>query len=34
MQISFYDFREDLELFGSEVLPLLHEAGVRLKHTS
>jgi dimethylsulfone monooxygenase len=34
MQISFYDFREDLELFGSEVLPLLHEAGVRLKHAS
>jgi FMNH2-dependent dimethyl sulfone monooxygenase len=32
MQISFYDFREDLEFFGSEVLPLLNEAGVRLKH--
>lgn len=31
MQISFYDFREDLEFFGSEVLPLLYEAGVRLK---
>ncbi len=31
MQISFYDFREDLELFGSEVLPLLYDAGVRLR---
>ena len=30
MQISFYDFREDLEFFGSAVLPLLQQAGVRL----
>ncbi|WP_245474590.1 hypothetical protein [Bradyrhizobium sp. Leo121] len=33
MQISFYDFREDLEFFGRHVLPLLYEAGVRLKPT-
>jgi FMNH2-dependent dimethyl sulfone monooxygenase len=30
MQISFYDFRDDLEFFGHQVLPLLHEAGVRV----
>lgn len=30
MQISFYDFREDLEFFGVHVLPLLRQAGVRL----
>ncbi|MGY3387717.1 FMNH2-dependent dimethyl sulfone monooxygenase [Bradyrhizobium sp. USDA 3311] len=29
MQISFYDFREDLEFFGEAVLPLLQQAGVR-----
>lgn len=34
MQISFYDFREDLEFFGRTVLPLLQQAGMRLPVTT
>ncbi len=29
VQLSFYDFRPDLDLFGRRVLPLLREAGLR-----
>jgi FMNH2-dependent dimethyl sulfone monooxygenase len=30
VQINFYDFLPDLEFFGSRVLPLMHEAGLRV----
>lgn len=30
IQVAFYDFEPDLALFGSRVLPLLQEAGLRL----
>ena len=30
VQINFYDFLLDLEYFGEAVLPLMHEAGLRL----
>jgi FMNH2-dependent dimethyl sulfone monooxygenase len=29
LQLSFFDFKEDLEIFGSEVLPLMKQAGLR-----
>ncbi|MBB3428971.1 FMNH2-dependent dimethyl sulfone monooxygenase [Rhizobium sp. BK312] len=29
LQLSFFDFRDDLEFFGSEVLPLMKQAGLR-----
>jgi FMNH2-dependent dimethyl sulfone monooxygenase len=31
VQLAFYDFEPDLALFGSRVLPLLQEAGLRLR---
>ncbi|MFC4276641.1 LLM class flavin-dependent oxidoreductase [Achromobacter aloeverae] len=30
VQLTFYDFAPDLEYFGEKVLPLLHEAGLRI----
>lgn len=30
LQITFFDFAPDLEHFGAKVLPLLHQAGLRL----
>jgi dimethylsulfone monooxygenase len=30
LQLSFFDFREDLEFFGQAVLPLMQEAGLRV----
>ena len=30
MQINFYDFLPDLNFFGKRVMPLLHQAGLRL----
>jgi FMNH2-dependent dimethyl sulfone monooxygenase len=29
LQLSFFDFRDDLEFFGSDVLPLMRQAGLR-----
>jgi len=29
LQLSFFDFRDDLEFFGSDVLPLMKQAGLR-----
>jgi FMNH2-dependent dimethyl sulfone monooxygenase len=29
IQLSFYDFQPDLEFFGTRVLPLLQQAGLR-----
>lgn len=29
-QLSFYDFRPDLEFFGANVLPLMKQAGLRV----
>lgn len=29
LQLSFFDFKEDLEIFGAEVLPLMRQAGLR-----
>ncbi|WAJ28215.1 LLM class flavin-dependent oxidoreductase [Antarcticirhabdus aurantiaca] len=29
LQLSFFDFKEDLEIFGSDVLPLMKQAGLR-----
>ena len=29
VQVNFYDFLPDLEFFGREVVPLMHEAGLR-----
>ena len=31
MQINFYDFLPDLDFFGKRVMPLLHQAGLRLE---
>lgn len=31
VQLSFYDFRADLEYFGKRILPLLKEAGLRVE---
>lgn len=30
VQLSFYDFKEDLEYFGDRILPLMKQAGLRL----
>lgn len=30
VQLSFFDFERDLAFFGREILPLLHEAGLRV----
>ena len=30
MQINFYDFLPDLDFFGKRVMPLLHQAALRL----
>ncbi|MBD2489339.1 LLM class flavin-dependent oxidoreductase [Aulosira sp. FACHB-615] len=30
LQLSFYDFKEDLEFFGDRILPLMKQAGLRL----
>jgi FMNH2-dependent dimethyl sulfone monooxygenase len=30
VQLTFFDFAEDLEIFGQEVLPLMKQAGLRL----
>ena len=30
VQLTFYDFAPDLEYFGAAVLPLMHQAGLRL----
>lgn len=30
LQLSFYDFKPDLAFFGSDILPLMKEAGLRL----
>ena len=30
VQLSFYDFKPDLELFGNRVIPLMKQAGLRL----
>ena len=30
VQLTFYDFAPDLEYFGEAVLPLMHQAGLRL----
>ena len=30
VQVNFYDFLPDLEFFGERVLPLMHQAGLRL----
>ena len=30
MQINFYDFLPDLDFFGKRVMPLLHQAGLRI----
>jgi len=32
VQLTFYDFAPDLEYFGASVLPLMHQAGLRLGH--
>ncbi len=34
VQVNFYDFLPDLEFFGKRVIPLLHQAGLRLEPTS
>ncbi len=31
VQLSFYDFKLDLEYFGEKILPLLEKAGLRVK---
>jgi dimethylsulfone monooxygenase len=31
LQLSFYDFQPDLEFFGQRVIPLMEQAGLRLK---
>jgi FMNH2-dependent dimethyl sulfone monooxygenase len=31
VQLSFFDFAPDLEFFGERVLPLLCDAGLRLR---
>jgi FMNH2-dependent dimethyl sulfone monooxygenase len=30
LQLSFYDFKEDLEFFGDRILPLMKQAGLRI----
>ncbi len=30
LQLSFYDFKQDLEFFGDRILPLMKQAGLRL----
>ncbi|WP_339378088.1 hypothetical protein [Calothrix sp. NIES-2100] len=30
MQLSFYDFKPDLEFFGDRILPLMKQASLRL----
>ncbi|WP_375506546.1 LLM class flavin-dependent oxidoreductase [uncultured Nostoc sp.] len=30
LQLSFYDFKEDLQFFGDRILPLMKQAGLRL----
>jgi FMNH2-dependent dimethyl sulfone monooxygenase len=30
LQLSFYDFKDDLEFFGDRILPLMKQAGLRL----
>lgn len=32
VQVNFYDFLPDLEFFGARVLPLMHQAGLRIAH--
>ena len=29
LQLSFYDFKPDLEFFGDRILPLMKQAGLR-----
>jgi FMNH2-dependent dimethyl sulfone monooxygenase len=31
LQLSFFDFQPDLEFFGERVIPLMEQAGLRLK---
>jgi len=31
LQLSFFDFRPDLEFFGRRVIPLMEQAGLRFK---
>jgi FMNH2-dependent dimethyl sulfone monooxygenase len=30
VQVNFYDFLPDLEFFGQQVVPLMHQAGLRV----
>ncbi len=30
IQMSFFDFAPDFELFATQILPLMHQAGLRL----
>jgi dimethylsulfone monooxygenase len=30
VQVAFFDFAPDLEFFGEAVLPLMHQAGLRV----
>jgi FMNH2-dependent dimethyl sulfone monooxygenase len=32
VQVNFYDFLPDLDFFGARVLPLMHQAGLRIAH--
>ena len=32
MQVNFFDYLPELEFFGTRVMPLLKEAGLRLDH--
>ena len=32
MQINFFDFLPDLDFFGKRVMPLLHQAGLRIEN--
>jgi FMNH2-dependent dimethyl sulfone monooxygenase len=34
VQLTFFDFAEDLEFFGAQVLPLMRQAGLRNYSTS
>ncbi len=34
IQVNFYDFLPDLEIFGDRVLPLMHEAGLRTRNAT
>ena len=33
MQINFFDFLPDLDFFGKRVIPLLHQAGLRIQNS-